>query len=141
MPQQTHKGMTVTEHIIQLTGQVSGIMAILEEMKNDLKAQDHAINHSERLVESSINKYEVLLDKIDELKKAFDMILIRDQEQQLAIQKLSQRVDTLEVYCDDHQKEHKRNLSEIVNRNWQLWMLIITILLTGVAGWVFALLK
>lgn len=86
-------------------------------------------------------KMESVTEEIKEIKG--DIREIRDGRHQngLGAVKLESRLDVIEKSYEKHDKEHRKTLDNRDKRNWQMWFLIISIIIGGLAGWGFYLLR
>ena len=60
---------------------------------------------------------------------------------QTSVDYIEERMGKMEKAIEKHLEHHDRRDEENRKRNWQLWVLIISVIIGGISGWFFALLK
>lgn len=55
--------------------------------------------------------------------------------------RMDKRLEYAELYQREHKDYHEKLLERNNQKNWQMWFLVITVIITGVGGLIFGLLK
>jgi chromosome segregation ATPase len=109
--------------VIKLQTQVNEIEKRFEDMQFDRRAQDGVLRHVDKLLNEVRSQYENLNTLFQELK-----------EKTRGISVMKNQIEELRKDFDEHEKQHKDSQKVISDRNWKLWVILITATLGSIAG-------
>jgi hypothetical protein len=116
--------------IIILKEKVDVLNNIVNELKQDIVKQDIILSNKDSIMGEIHSDNKKILDELKEMKeniKAFDYI--------------KTDYPNTKVVIERHLTDHKDKDKQTSNRNWGLWMVLITTVISSIIGLIVNLLK
>lgn len=126
----SHDDNKLCNEVIKLETRVNEIEKRFEDMQFDRRAQDAVLRHVDKLLNEVRSQYENLNNLFIDLK-----------EKTRGISVMKNQIEELRKDFEEHEKQHKDNQKVISDRNWKLWVILITATLGSIAGLIVNLIK
>lgn len=114
---------------------------ILANLQRQCEAQEVIVKHADHLVDTVNIKHDNIMAELKELKETLKNMDSKDREQDLLLQKMNSTLKVHDKWIEKHEILHNDESKTKSNRNWQMWVIIISLGLSTAVGWVMALLK